>query len=172
MSEYDDKMLELRESLPQGSTIDKRSEADQELYDQVLAALTPVGIKGITTITEQQSGKKKPTRHAVTAGTSTNVPEADGESVRSRQETGAGSRGKQSSDVLLQSKTGGGDAGYVGVSTLGGKMKYKAASTSPEGEATTGFINPFRAKRARRAIEATPSIDWDPNEFSDLENEQ
>lgn len=170
MSEYDDKMLKLRESLPQGSTIDKRSEADQELYDQVLAALTPVGIKEITTITEQQSGKKKPTHHAVTAGTQTNVPE--GGSVRYRQETGAGRRGKQSSDVFLQSDPAGGDAGRVGVSTLGGKMKYKATSTSPEGEVTTGFINPSRAKRARRAVEATPSIDGDPNEFSDLEDEQ
>ena len=136
----------------------------------------PVGVRSTTTTTEKQNIKKRgsrpsrirSSRHAETSGTQTNVPEAGGESVRYRQETGAGRRGKQSSDVFLVGDPAGGEAGRVGVSTLGGGMKYKAASVSPEGKVSTKFISPFRAKRARQAIEATPSVDSDEKAYMSI----
>jgi hypothetical protein len=132
--------------------------ADKLNDDDILAQnLRPVKVKDKVTTEQRMATGKRPINRLTQEGTQTNVPEAGGQSVRYRKQMGAGRRGKQASDVFLVSDPAGGDAGRVGVSTLGGKMKYKAASTSPEGEATTGFINPFRAKRARRAIEATPS---------------
>jgi len=131
----------------------------------------PVRVHGETVITERmrsKNGKVLPrhtTHHAVTAGTQSNVPEEGGQSVRYRQETGAGRRGKQSSDVFMVEDAPGGEGGFVGVSTLGGKMKYKPAGTSPTGEVTTGFRNPSRAKRAKQAIEDTPSYKKDVSEL-------
>ena len=53
MSEYDDKMLKLRESLPQGSTIDKRSKKDQELFKRVESSVAYPESDVATGITEQ-----------------------------------------------------------------------------------------------------------------------
>ena len=133
--------------------------ADKLNDDEILAKnLRPVKVKDKVTTEQRMATGSRPINRITQEGTQTNVPEAGGQSVRYRQQTGAGRRGKQASDVFLVSDASGGDAGRVGVSTLGGKMKYRPARTSPEGEVTTGFINPFRAKRAKRAIEATPSI--------------
>lgn len=113
-----------------------------------------VGVRDKIT-TEQRMGSGKKNINRITQeGTQTNVAGGD---VRYRKQTGAGRRGKQSSDVFLQRQAGGGDAGRVGVSTPSG-MKYKRAEVSPEGEVTTDFRNPFRARRAKQAIAATPSF--------------
>ena len=133
--------------------------ADKLNDDEILAKnLRPVKVKDKVTTEQRMATGSRPINRITQEGIQTNVPEAGGQSVRYRQQIGAGRRGKRSSDVFLVSDASGGDTGRVGVSTLGGKMKYRPARTSPEGEVTTGFINPFRAKRARQAIQATPSI--------------
>ena len=120
----------------------------------LMSNMRRVGVRDKIT-TEQRMGSGKKNINRITQeGTQTNVAGGD---VRYRKQTGAGRRGKQSSDVFLQRQAGGGDAGRVGVSTPSG-MKYKRAEVSPEGEVTTDFRNPFRARRAKQAIAATPSF--------------
>tara|TARA_R110000744_G_C19244337_1_gene549585 strand:- start:540 stop:998 length:459 start_codon:yes stop_codon:yes gene_type:complete len=135
---------------------------DDEILAKNLLPFLPVGVRGETTTEQRYRTGKRPINILTNKGTQTNVPEAGGKSVRYRQQMGTGRRGKQASDVFLMSEPAGGDAGYVGLKTIFGKMKYKAAGTSPEGEVTTKFINPFRAKRAREAIEDTPAMRFDP----------
>tara|TARA_R100000234_G_scaffold77726_1_gene48481 strand:- start:677 stop:1144 length:468 start_codon:yes stop_codon:yes gene_type:complete len=114
-----------------------------------------IGVQDTIT-TEQQMGAGYPKINRITQeGTQTNVAGGD---VRYRKQMGGGRSGKESSYVSLQRQAGGGDVGRVGVSTFGGQMKFKGAEVSPEGEITTRFRNPFRAKRAKKAIAATPAF--------------
>ena len=142
----------------------KRSkfEGDDKILAQNLARKIEKGnpqrsIKINDTVTTEQrmATGKRPINRITQEGTQTNVAGGD---VRYRQQTGGGRRGKQSSDVLLQRQADGGDVGRVGVSTFGGQMKFKGAEVSPEGKITTQFRNPFRAKRAKKAIAATPAF--------------
>tara|TARA_R100001443_G_scaffold19914_1_gene31731 strand:- start:1034 stop:1396 length:363 start_codon:yes stop_codon:yes gene_type:complete len=109
-----------------------------------------------TITTEQRTGNKKRSVNRITQkGTQTNVPEAGGRDISYRKQTGGGRRGKQSEDVLLVSDDDGGKSGRVGISTFGGGMKYKRAEVSPTGDVITKFRNRRRAKRAKKAVEAT-----------------
>ena len=136
----------------EGMKNDKFNNEDQILAQNLRG---PVGVQDkITTEQRMRTGKKNINR-ITQEGAQTNVSGGD---VRYRKQTGAGRRGKQSSDVFLQRQGDGGDAGRVGVSPFLGGMKYKRAEVSPEGEVTTDFRNPFRAKRAKQAIAATPSF--------------
>ena len=55
MSEYDDKMKALRAELPQGSTVDKRSKKDQELFKRLGSSVAYPTSDAATGVTEKPS---------------------------------------------------------------------------------------------------------------------